>query len=581
MPRRIRTQQYSFTAGVLDRTMLSRPDIRNYFAGASEILNMFGMAQGGQEMRPGLTRLAEIPEAAGGARLAPFKFSDKQAYLHVYLDRKLIVYRHGVKQAEITTPYTAAQIRDIGMAQDLDTAILTHPDHRYRKLMRRGSHRAWSLDLLNITNIPQYDFGSGAEPVWSARRGWPRKVRLYQGRLYFGGSRDLPHKTWGSGSNNYFDFTGTAATASPPGPLADDMVESALTGDGVPVVQAVTATDDLFFFTKEGIYVQTESPVDAQTANYFQALHDETPSAQVAPVVLDGSVLFVTSGEDGQKQSVCELVYDEARDVYRADPVSLLASSFIRDPVSIHPRLSSDHSVANHLFVVNGDGTVAVLNTRKSQKITGWSLLNTAGTILDAAVVANEVYFLIRRRIAGRTRYFIEKLDPTRQLDCSTRLTATPATTRYTGLSDYNGQTVALMGDGAYLGTATVIGGAVTTPYAVSVLEAGLAFDWVVETLPLELGLADGGLLGKKHRVTQVQVGLENAQALTVNGRPVSFTKFGAGVLDAPPQRYTGVKTVRLLGWQGGRDARGGTVRLSGRSTGRANILSLGVEVAV
>ena len=581
MPRRIRTQQYSFTAGVMDRTMLSRSDIRNYYAGASEIVNMFGMAQGGQEMRPGLARLAEIPEAADGARLAPFKFSDAQAYLHVYLDRKIHVYRDGVKQAGIAAPYTASQLREIGMAQDLDTAILTHPDHQYRKLMRQGSHRAWKLERLSITSIPQYDFGAGAENVWSARRGWPRKVRLYQGRLYFGGSRDLPNKSWGSSSNNYFDFTSTAATASPPGPLADDMVESALTGDGVPVIQAITATDDLFFFTKEGVYVQTESPVDAEAANYFQALHDETPAAQVAPVVLDGSVLFVTSGEDGQKQSVCELVYDEARTLYRADPVSLLAASFIRNPVSIHPRLSSDHSVANHLFVVNGDGTVAVLNTRKSQQITGWSLLNTDGVILDASVVANEVFFLIKRRIAGRTRYFIEKLDKDRQLDCSTRLTASPARTDHRGLNDYNGQKVALMGDGAYLGTAIVAGGRVTTPYPVSVLEVGLPFDWVLATLPLELGLADGGLLGKKHRITQVQVGLENTQSLQVNGRHVSFTKFGADVLDAPPQRYTGVKTVRLLGWRGGRDARGGTVRLSGQSTGRASILSLGVEVAV
>ena len=579
MPRRIRTQQYSFTAGVLDRTMFSRSDVQKYYAGASEILNMFGMAQGGQEMRPGLRKMAEIP-AAGGARLAPFKFSDKEAYLHVYLDRKLLVYRDGVKQAEIATPYTAAQIREIGMAQDLDTAILTHPDHQYRKLMRQGAHTSWSLDLLTITNIPQYDFGAGDEDAWSAARGWPRKVRLYQGRLYFGGSRDLPNKTWGSSSNNYFDFTSTAANASPPGPLADDMVESALTGDGVPVVQAVTATDDLFFFTKEGVYVQTESPVDAEKANYFQALNDETPAAQVAPVVLDGSVLFVTSGEDGQKQSVSELVYDEARELYRADPVSLLASSFIRNPVSIHPRLSSNHNVANHLFVVNGDGTVAVLNTRKSQQITGWSLLNTAGVILDAAVVANEVYFLIKRRIAGATRYFIEKLDTECQLDGSTRLTTKPASTTHSGLSNYDGQKVALMGDGAYLGTAIVRGGSVTTPYAVSVLEVGLAFDWAVETLPLELGLVDGGLLGKKHRVTQVQVGLENTQSLNVNGRIVSFTKFGKDVLDAPPQRYTGVKTVRLLGWRGGRDAYGETIRLSGQSTGRASILSVGAEVA-
>ena len=65
---------------------------------------------------------------------------------------------------------------------------------------------------------------------------------------------------------------------------------------------------------------------------------------------------------------------------------------------------------------------------------------------------------------------------------------------------------------------------------------------------------------------------------MTVNNRPVAFTKFRrrsgrAAIVHRPENRS-------FPGWTGGRDGQGATIRMDGKSTGRATILSVTAEVA-
>lgn len=566
---RVPTQQYGFTSGMLDDTLEARSDVRAYYSGAREILNMFGLPQGGVDMRGGFAFVAEIPEAAQGVRMASFEFSTEQKYLHVFTDSKLHIYRDGVKQKEITTPWTGEHLAQIDWTQSLDTMIVVHPDVQYRKIMRQGAHDAWAISTLSISNVPQYE-GSNA---WSDTHGWPRSVYLFEGRLYFGGSRSRPQTIWGSSSNNFFDFS-----VSKPKQMDDDSVEVTMDNDRVSAIEQLYALDEFFAFTSGGLFVQSESPVTPD--NFYFARNSELPAANIRPVELDGSVAFIRRGADGHHQSLHELVYDDAKQIYTTQDLALLSSSLMRSPVSMAARLGNESNSANHLFVINGDGTIAVLNTRKSQQITGWTLLKTNGVVLDCAVVGNTAYFIVKRTINGVTRYFIERLDSTHVLDASIKQESETAKSVWKGLNHLEGHAVHLCGNGADLGTAVVADGQVTTPFEVTTLEVGLAFDWAVETMPIEVQLADGTLIGNRHRITRATIRLKDTQAMTVNGRPAAFTKFGKNVLDAPPQSFTGLKTIRFLGWTGGRDGQGAAIRMEGTSTGRATILSVTAEVA-
>ncbi|MGH6948832.1 MAG: hypothetical protein ACREDZ_15995, partial [Kiloniellales bacterium] len=574
------------------------------------------LPQGGLALRGGLAFVAELAQAADGCRLARFEFSTEQVYLVAFTDLEIRVYREGVLQATLASPYAAADLAGLDWTQSLDTMILVHPQHAPRRLLRQGSHSAWALSTLALTNPPKHEFGlsypnlaitpgavsgsgvtlaadapwfeandiqatvsgnggiakvtafasasevtvdvttpfantnqiaAGAwsfdkesatvkdEAAWSDRRGWPRSVYLFEGRLYFGGSRSRPQTVWGSRANKFFDFATTEEA------LDDEAVEMTLDNDRVSAVEQLYALDDLFAFTSGGLFVNGESPVSP--ANFYFQRHSELPAAHIRPVELDGSVAFVRRGSDGQHQSLYELVYDDAKQIYLAQDLALLASSLMRGPVDMAARLGNESDSANHLFVVNGDGTVAVLNSRRSQQITGWTLMTTQGQIRNVAVVGNEVYFLVERSIDGQPRFFVERLAQTHRLDASLLLAAGAPQTSWSGLGVLEGAAVALIGDGAALGDATVSGGAVETPHAVSTLEAGLSFDWAVETMPLEAQLSDGTLIGNRHRIVRATARVKDTAGLAINGRPTIFPAFGANLLDAPPPTFTGLKT--------------------------------------
>jgi hypothetical protein len=51
---------------------------------------------------------------------------------------------------------------------------------------------------------------------------------------------------------------------------------------------------------------------------------------------------------------------------------------------------------------------------------------------------------------------------------------------------------------------------------------------------------------------SQVVVRVLNTEGITINGKPVSFRKFGSGLLDQPPPTFTGIKSQAQLGWAKG-----------------------------
>ncbi len=439
----------------------------------------------------------------------------------------------------------------------------------------------WSFDMSSASQK--------AEEVWSDRRGWPASVYFFEGRLYFGGSQSRPQTEWGSVTNDFFNFEEKSATDGEP--LDDSAVEFSMDGDRVSKIQQQYALDDFFLFTSGGVFVGRESPVTPK--NFYFQRHTEVPAAAVRPQEMDGSVVFVSDSfldEDGihHHQTVQELVpagSDEGGlTIYQAQDLALLAGSLMREPVDMAARRGGFGNSAHHLFVVNSDGTMAVLNTRKSQSVTGWTLWDTEGEMLRVAVVGRSTYLLVKRTIGGAERYFIERLKLGHDLDCSLSKSTQIATDMWSGFDHLEGHTVRVLGPGGSdLGPQTVTNGAIRTPYEVTSVEVGLPFQWAVETMPIEAQLTDGTLIGNAHRIVRATVRFSDTRGpVTVNGRTIVFTEFGETALDSPPPSFTGLRTLRFLGWRGGQFRRdsGATVRITGNSAARATILSVTSEIA-
>ena len=140
MPRRTVTQQFSFANGMLDPSLDARPDVKAYSAGARDLTNVLGLAQGGVETRGGLRHVAEIspPEGETNVRIARFAFSFETTYLVVFSHQKIQIFQNDAEVGSVGSGYDSAELPDIAWTQSLDTMILVHSGYAPRRLVRIG-----------------------------------------------------------------------------------------------------------------------------------------------------------------------------------------------------------------------------------------------------------------------------------------------------------------------------------------------------------------------------------------------------------------------------------------------------------
>jgi hypothetical protein len=417
-------------------------------------------------------------------------------------------------------------------------------------------------DILDDTDTAEAGAWSVEQKAWSDANGYPRSVHLDGNRSFWGGSKALLQRVWGSASGgaDLFDFFETKER------LDDEFVEDDLVGSQVNAVSHIHALGDQFFFTSGGVFVNRvtdESPVTV--GNFHPRKHFPTPIAPVKPVASDGAVVCVTADGAGRAVGCAEVVFDVNSDGYIANDLNILSASVMRQPVDLAARASDGIRGAHHRFVVNADGTVAVHHSLRRQEVSGWTLWESTGAsgedaVLRVAVVGNTPYFLVRRKIGAATRYFIEKHAPDRMFDSSVRAEFSEPSETLTGLDHLEGIEVQVFADGALRDPAIVTGGAIAVTdggvaFPTREIEAGIPFDWVVEPLPVEAQIAQGTLVGEKHRLIAVTLELKDAYPFDVNGRPVNFRRFGEFRLDEAPKPFSGRKRRRFLGWNRGQGA--------------------------
>lgn len=154
MPRVINLQT-NFNSGVLDPRLAARTDIKHFYQGADTAANVVSMPQGGLKRRGGMMYVDTV---ASEARLASFAFNVEQTYLMVFTNNNIAVYKDDVKQADIATTYTTAELFELQWTQSADTMIIVHENHAPAKLVRGASHTSWTLSDISFRNYPTFDF---------------------------------------------------------------------------------------------------------------------------------------------------------------------------------------------------------------------------------------------------------------------------------------------------------------------------------------------------------------------------------------------------------------------------------------
>ena len=478
--------------------------------------------------------------AISEARLIPFSFNTEQTYLLVATDQNIQVYKDDVVIASIHIPHTSAQLPELNWTQSADTLILVHPDVAPLEVVRNtAAEGIWTTNNMAITNIPQYDYGSGAENVWSITRGWPRTVTFFQGRMVFGGSKSRPQGIWLSVANDFYNFdVGTA--------LDDEAIVGTLDTDQVNEIRNVVPGRKLEIYTSGGEFVVPTSP--ATPSNFSVVRQTKFGSLPIQTASIDGSTLFAQRSGKGFR----EFLYSFSEDAHVSNSVSQLSTHLINTPVDLDAVAGASGTETNYVYLVNTDGTVVVLNTLREQEIAAWSgpwsTLN--GNFKQVGVLDYDTYFIVRRTINGTDYNYVEKLNDSYYTDSGVQI-ASHSSATVTGLDHLEGETVKVKLGGAVQTDATVSSGSITlsrTPSAEAV-EVGLHYAPTITTMPVSDGYQDGPTLNRDKRIVKVVLNRYQSLGIIVNGEKLPDRQLDADTFDAVPSPSDELTEIYLNGW--------------------------------
>ncbi len=393
----------NFRAGVLSPNTLGLVGTDIYRSGLKRGLNIVVETLGGIKRRAGSVFVRDYG-ALDYMRIFPFTFNRDQAYIivvrltsssTVYID----IYRDDILVSpDILTPYTTKEhIEELDFAQSADTMVFTQGDTPIHTLRRLGDNVSWDFVPATITNPPQYApdplLPDDKIDMWSEGRGYAQYCTFHQGRLWFAGSASFPQNVWASKSQDFFNFDlGIADPA--------DSIQEALDTDFINPITAIFSARQLQVFTRGAEFNNDAQVLTSDTSNwvrqttYGSAFH-------VPPLAVDGATLFV----DSSGRTIRNFVYADERAGYDAPSVSSQAEHLVKEPQRMGMLRGDALEPANFIYIINIDGTIALLNLSKAHELLAWTEWTTQGFYRDLVTINREVYILVQRYVQNTSEY--------------------------------------------------------------------------------------------------------------------------------------------------------------------------------
>jgi hypothetical protein len=216
-------------------------------------------------------------------------------------------------------------------------------------------------------------------------------------------------------------------------------------------------------------------------------------------------------------------------------------------------RQSRDTSPADYVYIVNADGTIAVLNMLRSEQLLAWSLFETNGVVEDIIVAGRDVYVITKRTIDGIENRLLEKLDKNYYLDAGMKSTELTPQTHHAGFTELAGQDVKVRAGSFVLEDNTVnVDGSIDIELDYKEIEIGFGFKVLIRMLPIDIDLGGKTLTGDWRRVVYALVKTFKTRSFELHSgrtivRPV-FRSLGSNLLDTEITPYNGWKKIYLSG---------------------------------
>lgn len=388
------------------------------------------------------------------------------------------------------------------------------------------------------------------EDAISNARGWPRCGVFFQGRHWMAGSSSLPNTVWATRAATDWDLNNKKTT--------DDYgFQYSADTDDVPAFLNIYPGRHLQLFATTGEFYVPVSESEGVTPKNMvlrrTTSRGSKPGLRVAEV--DGATVFVQWGG----KALREFIFADTEAAYQANSISLLASHLMLDPLSLTLRRASSTDDADLLFMPNGDGSMSVFCTLRTQEVNAMTLWTTQGNYRDVCPVYEDVFIAVERTVNGASDVYLELMNDEISMDCARVQGASSSAT----LSWLPNTKVDIMLDDAVQQQQTTNAGGfvvfdrpaveqaiVGLPWPEVAPEEYPGYRWLVETLPVDADLQDGTMFGRKRRIVWVAFRLFETNGLMVNKSRVAMRRYGGNLLDKPNPRVSGVKNLKgLLGY--------------------------------
>ena len=339
---------------------------------------------------------------------------------------------------------------------------------------------------------------------------YPSAVTYHEQRRWFAGTTNAPQTMWGTRNGTESNLTNSVPSQD------DDGLQFRIASRQQNAIRHLLPLADLIALTVGGEFrIYADGAPNITPTSLSIKPQGYSGASDVQPALTSGSVLYVQA----QGSRIREMAYNWQSSAYTSIDISIMA-----------PHLFNGYTVTDlaycrapvpTLWCVRSDGVLLGMTYVPEQQVYGWHQHATDGAFESVCVVSegNEdvLYAVVRRTIDGRSVRNIERLQ-SRQftdqadaffVDSGLSYDGAP-TSSLSGLYHLEGEAVQVLADGAVVEGLTVANGAITLPYAASVVHVGLGYNSDMVTLPVAFeGAPAAGQFMKKNvngvalRVTQ------------------------------------------------------------------------------
>lgn len=282
------------------------------------------------------------------------------------------------------------------------------------------------------------------EQVFSSVNGYPKTATFHEQRLYFGGVTALPDGIQGSKITDFYNFdVGKAGDA--------DSIQIQIASDQINEIRHLVSGKLLQIFSSTSEFYLKPQIGKPITPTDIQIIRQSTLGSQLKamPRIFDGATIYIQNNG----KTVREYFYSAGAEEFTSNSISLLSNHLISSPQDSAKITSMPSRTEQFYFLVNDDGTMGIFTSQRAEKIAGWMLWSTDGTIESIACTTSYIYISVKRTINSSDVYYLEQFAST-AFDLPTDMTVTKtisATYQPHGTPLVNGafsSTTTFIGDG-------------------------------------------------------------------------------------------------------------------------------------